>query len=178
MRASSHGTQNTPTTSGDPSPRSAQADTDGNAATAPDPNWTPLINTPPFPEYVSGHSAFSGVAAVVLSDFFGSSTGFTVGSPTLAGVTRTSRSFDAAANEAGISRLYGGIHFLTSINDGLVAGLALGHFVLQKFGDLTDDAPPTVTFLTPTAGSAEDQLHAQWPGDRRPLRRRSAAGRC
>ena len=49
------------------------AETDGNPATEPDANWTPLLNTPPFPEYTSGHSTFSGAAATVLADFFGGS---------------------------------------------------------------------------------------------------------
>jgi hypothetical protein len=47
------------------------ADTDGNEATMADPGWSPLLTTPNHPEYVSGHSTFSGAAATVLTDFFG-----------------------------------------------------------------------------------------------------------
>ena len=77
-------------------------------------NWEPLINTPPFPEYVSGHSTFSGAAAAILTAVFGDNYSFTATSIGLPGVTRTYTSFEQAAEEAGMSRIYGGIHFLFS----------------------------------------------------------------
>src|SRR5204862_7113801 len=87
-------------------------DTDGNAATVPDRAWTPLLPTPPFPEYVSGHSAFSGAAAEVLRVFYGGeAVSFSTGSDVLPGVRRQFDSFYEAAAEAALSRLYGGIHF-------------------------------------------------------------------
>ena len=109
------------------------AGSDGNAATVADATWTPLINTPPFPEYVSGHSTYSGAADAVLTNFFGSNVGFTAGSGGLSGVTRTFDSFTSAANEAGISRIYGGIHFNSANQDGLTTGRAIGSYVASNF---------------------------------------------
>jgi RHS repeat-associated protein len=109
------------------------AEGDGNAATIADATWTPLVNTPPFPEYVSGHSTYSGAADAVLTNFFGNNVGFTADSNGLAGVTRTFDSFTSAANEAGISRIYGGIHFNSANQDGLATGRAIGNYVASNF---------------------------------------------
>lgn len=106
------------------------ADLDGNLATEPDGSWSPLIPTPPFPEYVSGHSTFSGAAARVLARFYGSDdVRFSVGSDALPGVVRAFGSFSEAATEAALSRLYGGIHFSSSISDGMNAGVEIGDWV-------------------------------------------------
>jgi hypothetical protein len=107
-----------------------------------DPNWSPLLTTPPFPEYVSGHSTFSGAAADILDNFFGTNVGFTSTEETLPGVTRSFSSFDQAALEAGRSRIYGGIHFEFSDADGLSAGRALASYVLGTFDVRQDVAPP------------------------------------
>lgn len=107
-----------------------QADTDGNPDTLADPTWNPLLVTPPFPEYISGHSTFSGAADAVLTSFFGDIS-FTTSSIGLPGVTRSFDSFTQAANEAGISRIYGGIHFQSANEDGLGAGRALGNYVTK-----------------------------------------------
>lgn len=107
-----------------------QADTDGNPDTLADPTWNPLLVTPPFPEYISGHSTFSGAADAVLTFFFGDIS-FTTSSAGLPGVTRSFDSFTQAANEAGISRIYGGIHFQSANEDGLAAGRALGNYVTK-----------------------------------------------
>ena len=96
-------------------------------------NWEPLLTTPPFPEYVSGHSTFSGAAAAVLTSVFGDNYSFTRDSVGLPGVTRSYTSFEQAAEEAGMSRIYGGIHFLFSDTAGLAAGADLGAYVLQTF---------------------------------------------
>jgi membrane-associated phospholipid phosphatase len=110
------------------------ADTDSNAATEADPAWTPLITTPPFPEYVSGHSTFSGAAATVLADFYGSdSIPFTTTSDDLPGATRSFGSFWEAAAEAGLSRVFGGIHFMSANQQGLQSGARLGHYVVEHF---------------------------------------------
>jgi membrane-associated phospholipid phosphatase len=109
-----------------------QADTDGNPDTASDPNWEPLIVTPPFPSYSSGHSTFSGTAAELLQDFFGELP-FTIGSDGLPGVTRSFLDFWDAAAEAGESRIYGGIHFEFDNLEGLLAGKALGDYVFENF---------------------------------------------
>ena len=77
-----------------------------------DPNWEPLLNTPPFPEYPSGHSTQSGAAATVLTAVFGENFAFDDSTHVDDGLpVRSFPNFRAAADEAGISRLYGGIHF-------------------------------------------------------------------
>lgn len=110
------------------------ADTDSNPATDADVAWTPLIATPPFPEYISGHSTFSAAAATVLADFFGpDSVAFTTTSEDLPGATRSFGSFWEAAAEAGLSRIFGGIHFMSANHQGLQSGARLGHYVVENF---------------------------------------------
>lgn len=107
-----------------------EADTDGNDATTADREWAPLLDTPPFPEYTSGHSTFSAAAAVVLSDFFGTDrVQFEIGSDDLPGTTRSFATFTEAARESGISRIYGGIHFPAANRHGLSTGAAVGEYV-------------------------------------------------
>jgi hypothetical protein len=92
-----------------------------------DPKWEPLLITPPFPEYPSGHSTQSGAAAAVLTAMFGENFAFTDRTHERDGMAaRSFASFDAAAAEAGISRLYGGIHFRTAIDQGLAQGRCIG----------------------------------------------------
>ncbi|WP_291862968.1 Ig-like domain-containing protein, partial [Accumulibacter sp.] len=118
------------------------ADTDGNDATAADAAWTSLLITPPFPEYVSGHSTYSGAAEAVLASAFGTSTAFTIDSEGLPGIERSFANVHAAAEEAGRSRIYGGIHFEFANQAGLVAGRALGQKVLDTFASHTDTQAP------------------------------------
>ena len=109
------------------------ADTDGNPDTVSDPAWTPLLVTPNFPEYISGHSTFSGAAAAVLATYFGSDDiPFTTTSEDLPGVTRSYTSFSQAAEEAGMSRIYGGIHFLSANLNGLASGAQLGGYIAEN----------------------------------------------
>jgi membrane-associated phospholipid phosphatase len=109
-------------------------DADGNAATIADPTWNSFIVTPPFPDYISGHSTFSGAASTVLARFYGTDNiAFTAGSDFLPGVTRSFTSFSAAAGEAALSRLYGGIHFRSANEDGLVAGIHIGEFTFVHY---------------------------------------------
>jgi membrane-associated phospholipid phosphatase len=109
-------------------------DTDGNDGTVGDPGWTPLLATPPFPEHTSGHSTFSGAGAMVLALFYGTDNiPFTTGSDGLPGVTRSYASFSAAANESGLSRIYGGIHFMSAHIGGLSAGEAIGEQAFARF---------------------------------------------
>lgn len=105
-----------------------------------DSTWTPLIGTPPFPEYPSGHSSQSGAMAEVMTDVFGSNYvfidsthGANFGGP------RTFGSFEEAAAEAAISRLYGGIHF----EFGNMAGLMLGEIVGENVNALFDELVAT-----------------------------------
>jgi hypothetical protein len=102
------------------------------AAREIDPTWTPLLPTPPFPSYTSGHSSFSSAAAAALANFFGTdAVKFTSTSDGLPGVTRTFDSFSAAAEEAGVSRIYGGIHWDFDNSDGLACGRKLAEEVAR-----------------------------------------------
>jgi membrane-associated phospholipid phosphatase len=110
----------------------SNGDSDGNDATVGDPAWSSLIATPPFPDYVSGHSTFSAAAARVLGLFYGSDQiAFTIGSDSLPGVTRSFSSFGQAAIEAAASRVYGGIHFRFASDDGLAIGDWTFTYILQ-----------------------------------------------
>ena len=98
-----------------------------------DSTWEPLIPTPPFPEYPSGHSTQSAAAATVLTALIGNvpfedSTSISIGH----GVRRF-ESFNAAADEAGISRIYGGIHFPTGNTGGQALGRCVGDKVIERF---------------------------------------------
>lgn len=109
-----------------------EADKDGNSATTADPTWTPLLVTPPFSAYVSGHSSFSGAAESVLGAFFGSNTAFVVRpDPSVKLGSRSFDSFHQAAEEAGISRIYGGIHYAHDNTDGLALGRSLGQTIID-----------------------------------------------
>jgi membrane-associated phospholipid phosphatase len=96
-----------------------------------DPTWEPILNTPPFPEYPSGHSTVSGAMDGVLTAFFGENYAFEdkTGSPD-GRSPRKYNSFREAAEEAGISRLYGGIHFQSAIVDGLVQGRCIAEYTI------------------------------------------------
>ena len=101
-----------------------------------DANWRPYIVTPGFPTYTSGHSTQSGAAASVLTDMFGIKM-FTDTTHSDHGLAppqqpRTFNSFDEAAAEAAISRLYGGIHFSFDNNDGLTTGHCVGQAIKDR----------------------------------------------
>lgn len=99
-----------------------------------DPKWEALLITPPFPEYPSGHSTQSGAAAMVLASIFGENHAFSDATHEADGLApRQYPSFWAAAEEAALSRLYGGIHFRTAIDRGLEQGKCIGaHVVALK----------------------------------------------
>jgi hypothetical protein len=101
-----------------------------------DSGWLPFITTPNFPTYTSGHSTQSGAAAYVPTDMFGRER-FTDTTHTDHGLfpamaPRTFRSFDDAAAEAAISRLYGGIHYEFDNDEGLVTGHCIGQSFLDR----------------------------------------------
>ena len=109
------------------------ADLDGNLATVRDAFWTPLLKTPAFPGYTSGHSTFSAAGAAVLADVFGTdAVGFIARSEVPGVPDRLYTSLRAAAAEAGLSRVFGGIHFQFDNEAGLTSGDALGRFVAAK----------------------------------------------
>jgi membrane-associated phospholipid phosphatase len=89
--------------------------------------------TPPFPEYTSGHSTFSGAGATVLAQVFGTdSIAFVGESDDAPGILRPYSGFWAAAEESGMSRIYGGIHFMSANVNGLAAGRAVGLEVVRN----------------------------------------------
>jgi hypothetical protein len=98
-----------------------------------DPEWRPLLQTPPFPEYLSGHSCISSTSATLLTHYFGDNFKYTDSVEVSYGLPpRTFDSFQHAAEEAGISRLYGGIHFIDAIDNGRDQGQKVAKLLLQK----------------------------------------------
>lgn len=98
-----------------------------------DDSWKPVLQTPPFPEYTSGHSVISGAAAIALTDIFGDNFAFEDDTEVPYGLpVRKFSSFNEAASEAAISRLYGGIHYRIAVEVGLKQGRDLGKFVVDK----------------------------------------------
>jgi hypothetical protein len=98
-----------------------------------DKNWYPVLQTPPFPEYTSGHSVVSGAASVILTDFFGDNIAFDDDTELPYDLpVRSYRSFNHAAEEAAISRMYGGIHYRKAIDEGLKQGRDVGEYVSKK----------------------------------------------
>ena len=95
-------------------------------------DWKPLLQTPPFPEYLSGHSCISATSATILTHYIGDNFKYTDSVEVSYGLApRSFTSFQQAATEAGISRFYGGIHFMDAINNGRAQGLQVGQWVLK-----------------------------------------------
>ena len=95
--------------------------------------WAPVLQTPPFPEYSSGHSVVSGAAAEVLTQIYGDNFQFDDDTETAYGLpVRSFDSFRNDSSEAALSRLYGGIHYRAAIEEGLKQGRQLGQFVAQN----------------------------------------------
>lgn len=98
-----------------------------------DPNWRPLLQTPPFPEYTSGHSVVSAAVSTMLTALAGDNFAYTDITEVEFGVpARSFTSFKQAAKEAAVSRLYGGIHFRDAIDNGFTQGEQIGQYVVQK----------------------------------------------
>lgn len=124
---------------------------DGNPATMPDSEWSPLLKTPAFPSYVSGHSTFSAAAATVLTSIYGGDKAFSSSTDPQSGLTQrplapeliTTRSYTSfwhAAEEAGRSRIYGGIHYAFDNTAGLELGREVGEAVIGSW--LQERTPP------------------------------------
>ncbi len=95
--------------------------------------WMPLLQTPPFPEYPSGHSVISTSAAVALTGLYGDNFAYSDSTETEFGLTaRSFKSFNDAAAEAAVSRIYGGIHYRPAVEKGIEQGRAIGTFILNK----------------------------------------------
>jgi hypothetical protein len=100
-----------------------------------DAQWTPLLQTPPFPEYLSGHSVVSATSAAILTHYFGDNFSYVDSVEESYGLPpRSFSSFQKAAEEAGMSRFYGGIHFMDAITNGREQGLKVGEWVIIKLG--------------------------------------------
>jgi membrane-associated phospholipid phosphatase len=107
---------------------------DGNRLTTGDPTWLPLFSDetyfiPPVPDYPSTHTVLGAAAAEVLTRLVGSHVAFDLTSTSLPGVTRHYEGFRQAALENGISRVYGGIHFLHAVHDGYAQGQGIGRSI-------------------------------------------------
>lgn len=101
-----------------------------------DPTWKPFLQTPPFPEYLSGHSVISTAAAVILTHYLGDNFSYTDTVEERFNLkARSFKSFLAASEESGMSRFYGGIHFMDAIENGQKQGQEVGNWVLKKLGD-------------------------------------------
>ena len=98
-----------------------------------DEEWLPLLQTPPFPEYTSGHSVISRAAAKALTNLYGDNFQFTDTTEVAYGLpTRKYNSFFEASEEAAISRLYGGIHYRMAIEEGVSQGEKVGNFISEN----------------------------------------------
>lgn len=99
-----------------------------------DPNWSPLLDTPPFPDYVSGHSTFSGAAAHMLAKVYGTDqVAFSVGTDEIPNLLRRFAKLSDAAKEAGRSRIFGGIHFEFANRDGLQLGSQVAEYNFRTY---------------------------------------------
>lgn len=98
-----------------------------------DENWKPALQTPPFPEYTSGHSVVSTVSSNILTSIFGDNFSFVDDSELQFGLpNRSFKSFNEASKEAAMSRFYGGIHYRAAIENGIVQGKNISDFVVNK----------------------------------------------
>ncbi len=111
-------------------------DADSNPLTSGELGWTPLLNTPDFPEYASSSAALGSAAGTVLAAFFGDNVNFTADSDVFGDGTfimsRSFSSFSEAADEAGMSQVYGGVTFNSSVTDGQTIGENVGDQVMAN----------------------------------------------
>jgi hypothetical protein len=99
------------------------------------PKWLPYLQTPPFPEYTSGHSTITASASTVLTALYGNNFAFHDNSDLqYIGMEKDFRSFEEASDEASISRVYGGIHYRFTADISAAQGKKLGHFIIEKLG--------------------------------------------
>lgn len=121
-----------------------RADEDNNPLTEADKTWAQFLPSPPFPSYTSGHSTFSKASAQVLTHFYGTDAiTFTTSSDTVQGVFRSFDSLAACADEIGMSRIYGGFHFMFDNVWGKYTGKLIGDYVSSNYL-LSNDFLPRV----------------------------------
>lgn len=110
-----------------------------------DEEWLPLLQTPPFPEYTSGHSVISRAAALALTDVYGPNFSFVDTTESAYGLPdRSYNTFIQASEEAAISRLYGGIHYMMAIEEGVRQGQRVGDYIVENIQTLKKNSSTTV----------------------------------
>jgi len=107
----------------------ARADTDGNQGTVPDPGWLPLITTPSHPEYPAGHPSLNGAGATVLLSRFGRHQTFTL--TTIGQPSRTYSSLTQARADGDNARVWGGMHYPSTVTISDALGEAIAKYVDQ-----------------------------------------------
>jgi len=138
-----------------------RANEDNNTDTEADPDWEQYLPSPPFPAYPSGHSTFSKASAQVLTHFYGTDAiTFTTTSDTEVGVTRTFDSLAACAEEIGLSRIYGGFHFLFDDVHGQTSGANVADYIIANFL-LSKDPLPTLQLEGFQEGAPLLRLHGR-----------------
>ncbi|MBM3847890.1 MAG: vanadium-dependent haloperoxidase [Verrucomicrobia bacterium] len=141
-----------------------RADEDSNPLTHADPMWDHFLSSPPFPAYFSGHSSFSAASAVVLADFYGRDTlPFKASSDSLPGVARDYTSLADCADEVGMSRIYGGIHYSFDNTEGKEVGRKVGNYVSTHFL-LPVSALPSVRVSQVRLGTVELTVQGRGTG--------------
>lgn len=136
-----------------------RADEDGNPGTNADAEWDHFLVAPPFPAYTSGHSTFSKASAEVLTQFFGrDAIHFTATSDSVPGVTREYTSLSECADEIGMSRIYGGIHFRFDNEEGKRTGAMVANHVTRNYL-LPNSSLPNVRFEGRTNGVSILRAH-------------------
>jgi hypothetical protein len=139
-----------------------RADEDQNPATTIDTEWISYLNSPPFPSYSSGHSTFSMASAEVIGRFFGTDQiSFVATSDSLPGVFRSFQSLKACADEVGMSRIYGGIHYSFDNVEGKKSGQAIGQYIATNYL-LPNDSLPALGIEGVVAGQLQIRLHGRF----------------
>jgi hypothetical protein len=115
------------------------ADLDDNARTDVDPGWSPFLTTPQHPEYPAAHGVIQTAGTRVLEHYFGQHYGFDTSSPTVPGVMRHYDDFDAFAEEGGLARILGGMHFRNSVEVGHREGKSVANWILEHYLTPLDD---------------------------------------
>jgi hypothetical protein len=117
------------------------AATDNNPATDADESWTPLLTTPPFPDYIAGHTTYAGAAQKVLEHLFGADPGVEMNliSATAPGVIETYTTFRDIADGVVNARVWGGIHWRTSSVRGRTVGESIGRYAARRFSESRRD---------------------------------------
>jgi hypothetical protein len=135
---------------------------EGAAGPPANPDWSPLLETPNQPSYISEHAGLGGAAATVLTAVLGER-GFSAGSASLPGVTRNFSSFQQAADEAALSPEYGGVQYSFDHVDGLATGRAVGNWTTMAFRHIAEDRGPVIVMDRPADPHLDPGHHRGQP---------------